>query len=330
VKSGQVPIHIMRWAPSDFVNDPFVKLLVSREDFATFTLYNLVLNWSHLEGGDLSSDTEQLAAVVGMRPKTVEKSLKVCVAAGKLVVEGGRVYHRRVIREVAKELGFREKQAEAARKRWDPAIDKVASGKPQATHSQDSTPSLSPPSPSPDASAVRRTPTPDRQPASQPNEAPEQGPRRNPLVDREALLREGDALVRRIATAIGRDPTEVLGAASTGNGTYRGRRKVSLEAMNDDRLANTLIDLRAEWARVRPPEEATDTLSAVEQFFDKSGIRDLTHLAEQFIAWAAQGLLEISPDSWGRYRAEVGAPDALMWGVVNQAVYAVQKQRRSA
>jgi len=116
MKGGRIPIHIMRWAPADYVNDPFVRLLVAEEDFATLTFYHLVLNWSHMEGGDLPADPRQLAASLGMRRHRVVRSLQVCVDAGKLKVNDGRLYHPRVVREVKGELTYRAEQAALGRK----------------------------------------------------------------------------------------------------------------------------------------------------------------------------------------------------------------------
>lgn len=115
MKGGHTPIHIMRWAPADFVNDSFVRLLVAKADFETFTFYALVLNWSHIEGGTVPADPEKLAALVGMKKKSAQRALAVCVKAGKLHVDDEVVYHHRVKREVARELEFRAKQAELGR-----------------------------------------------------------------------------------------------------------------------------------------------------------------------------------------------------------------------
>ncbi len=111
MKGGRVPIHIMRWAPADYVNDPFVRLLVAEEDFATLAFYHLVLNWSHMEGGDLPADPRQLAATLGMKRHRVARSLEVCLGASKLVVRNGRLCHPRVLREVENELAYRAEQA---------------------------------------------------------------------------------------------------------------------------------------------------------------------------------------------------------------------------
>lgn len=86
--------------------------------------------------------------------------------------------------------------------------------------------------------------------------ATEDGPRKNPLVDRDALIREGYALIREIAALENLDPTEVVMKGSD----FKGRGKVRLDTMTDDRLARSVGDLRT-WARrlkgivepIRPP-----------------------------------------------------------------------------
>lgn len=67
------------------------------------------------------------------------------------------------------------------------------------------------------------------------------GPRKNPLVaDRVALETECLRLVREEAVATDRDPTEVMAERSK----WRDTRKVNPAAMSEDRLLNTVLDLR--------------------------------------------------------------------------------------
>jgi hypothetical protein len=66
------------------------------------------------------------------------------------------------------------------------------------------------------------------------------GPRDNPLVDRTVLEPEYLRLVREVAAKEGIDPTEVAG----GVGTWKGSRKINPASMSDDRLLNTVLDLR--------------------------------------------------------------------------------------
>lgn len=65
--------------------------------------------------------------------------------------------------------------------------------------------------------------------------------RANPLVgDRPEREKECLALVRELADLTDKDPTEVLGEASA----FKGKRKLNPAAMSDDRLLNTIADLR--------------------------------------------------------------------------------------
>lgn len=127
MKGGHAPIQIQRWAPYDYVNDPFVKRLYLERDFRTAAFYPMVLFQSFLEGGDLPSDPRELAAVLLMKPSDVEHSLRVCVDAGKLFVKEGRVFHKRVMQEVVEALEYRERQSAAGKasagRRWSSRMD---------------------------------------------------------------------------------------------------------------------------------------------------------------------------------------------------------------
>lgn len=231
MKQGQRPIHIMRWAPADFVNDPFVKLLAAKRDYRTLTVYQFVLWWCHIEGGDLPPDRAELAAVLGLPRTDVAKAVARCIKAGKLFEGDGRLFHRRVKREVEEELTFRSEQAElgkkGAYKRWHGE----AYGPPIQ-------PGYSPPLPIP-------LPPPLPLPLPAPSSAPDPMAKpANRLVNREASLREAYALIREIAPKADLDPTEVLAKASE----WEGRGKVRLDSASDDRIAHTLIRLR-QWGR---------------------------------------------------------------------------------
>ncbi len=160
---GQVPIHIMRLAPADYVNDPFVRRLYQTRDLRTASFYPVFLFWSHMEGGDLPTDPSDLASLLLMRPRDIAAALKVCLAAGKIVEDGGRLYNPRVRREVAKELEFRKTQAELGKKGAQARIDKVAQGQPKGSlRPPQNVPegTLSPRGVSPPSPAPAPTPTP--------------------------------------------------------------------------------------------------------------------------------------------------------------------------
>lgn len=79
------------------------------------------------------------------------------------------------------------------------------------------------------------------------------GPR-NPLVDRETKIREGYALIREIQAITHEDGTEILARCSAWKGLDgRTTRKVDLAGpkVSDNRIANTVIDLKAELAKLR-------------------------------------------------------------------------------
>jgi len=66
----------------------------------------------------------------------------------------------------------------------------------------------------------------------------------NPLVDRDTLVAEGYRLIGVIKALEGLDPTEILHKASD----WKGFSYVALDAIPDNRLAQTLAKLRS-WAR---------------------------------------------------------------------------------
>jgi hypothetical protein len=76
------------------------------------------------------------------------------------------------------------------------------------------------------------------------------GPRANPLVAgrRVELEKECQALARGIADLTGEDPIEVL----AGGSHYQGARRTAINpaSMTDDRLANTVRDLRRDLAEL--------------------------------------------------------------------------------
>lgn len=146
MKAGQVPIHIMRFAPTDYVNDSFVRRCYQKRDYRTAAFYPVFLFWCHMEGGDVPADPEEVSSRVLMPVRDVVHAIDVCKAAGKIQEEDGRLFHRRVKRDVEKELEFRRNQAELGKKGAQARINKVAQGKPEGSLSPRG---LNPPSPAP-------------------------------------------------------------------------------------------------------------------------------------------------------------------------------------
>jgi hypothetical protein len=71
----------------------------------------------------------------------------------------------------------------------------------------------------------------------------------NPLIDRVSLEKECLSLVREVSALTGDDPVEVIAQASG----YKGAAttKINPMTMSDDRLANTVRDLRADVVELR-------------------------------------------------------------------------------
>ena len=72
---------------------------------------------------------------------------------------------------------------------------------------------------------------------------------KNPLIDRRAYESEALTLTREIAALKDCDPVEVFAEAARYEGAQRS--KVNPASMTDDRLANTVLDLRATLAAAK-------------------------------------------------------------------------------
>lgn len=145
MKDGHAPIHIMRWAPADYVNDPFIRKLYQKRDWRTLAFYSAFLFYSHMEGGDLPSDPEDLAAMVFMPPREVTSALALCVSAGKIHEKQGRLYHKRVVAEVIQELEYREQQRAIGKRGGRPK----RKGEPKGRVLENQTPPSPAPTPTP-------------------------------------------------------------------------------------------------------------------------------------------------------------------------------------
>lgn len=110
MKGGKTPIHIMRWAPADFLADPFVMMLVADGRYEAYVFYRQFIDVSFLEGGKIRNDLRLLSALSGLSEEYAEAARDFCVEAGKLQVADGWIFHPRVVREVEREMSFRETQ----------------------------------------------------------------------------------------------------------------------------------------------------------------------------------------------------------------------------
>jgi hypothetical protein len=227
MKGGRKPIHIQRWAPADYHEDEHVRLLYARRAWCTLTFYRTFLDRSHLAGGDLPADSETLSALLSMPKRDVERALEFCL--GRLIErDGDRLFQKRVRRDVAREIEFREKQAGRANQRWhgQEECGGIASAKAPEKIRQ------SPPAPAP-------------LPAPAPAPAPERTDRPpNPLVKgkRPDLESRAYKAINALRPLLGIDDgAEILRRYSS----FKGRSAVRVETMTDDWLLRTLHDLEA-------------------------------------------------------------------------------------
>jgi len=109
MKNGRTPLHLWgRWCPADYLSDETVRLCAARGNMVALAVYFHILQVSRQAGGDVPADIEGLSAVLGMPRKLVARGLAPWVQGGKLQIEGGRLFHPRVRREVEHDLAFRE------------------------------------------------------------------------------------------------------------------------------------------------------------------------------------------------------------------------------
>lgn len=162
MKGGKTPIHLMRFACADYLNEPAVKLALAEDNVDASAFYPLFLFNAFTQGGSLPSGPRILAATVGMPLKRVERALKFWQEHGVIEERDGRLYQKRLEREVTQELAFRDSEAERkriARERQSggrPADGGQASGG-RRPESEAPTPA---PAPLPAPNAVRQSPAP--------------------------------------------------------------------------------------------------------------------------------------------------------------------------
>jgi hypothetical protein len=148
MKGGRTPIHIMRYAPADFEGDEAVKLVIRRRDYRAYAFYQAFINHSFMAGGDLPDDPERLAVTLGWHLSDVKAALRWWLREGKIVSQNGRLYQKRVQREIAQELEYRELQSARGRRGGRPPGNPDESGGlPPALGAEK--PDESPPAPAP-------------------------------------------------------------------------------------------------------------------------------------------------------------------------------------
>lgn len=151
------PVHLMKFAPADYLLDSFVQGCIRRCDWTTLAFYTLFLFKSHYEGGSLPADPVALGDHLNMQPDTASAALETCVAASKLRVEDGRVYHKRVAREVKAAREYIDEQRETGKK----------GGRPPSPQNPTLSPTLSTPETQPSLAVAE--PEPSQKPSPSPS-----------------------------------------------------------------------------------------------------------------------------------------------------------------
>lgn len=170
MKGGHTPIHIQRWAPADYQSDEHVQLLIRRRAWGTLTFYRQFLDQSFLAGGDLPAEPEALAACVRMPVAEVLKALQFCLGR-LLIAQDGRIFQKRVRREVVGELEYRREQSELGKLGGRPKTVDKGKGAEKGTLSE----KKSPPSPSPAPSSAPAPSTDNQTPVNAGGLAPSTG-----------------------------------------------------------------------------------------------------------------------------------------------------------
>lgn len=241
--------HLMRWAPQDWRTSRVRMRSAMTGDRDLRLVYFEALNALHENGGRVPSDPVKLADLLLIPSDVIAAKLPVLLELGEdcdggLIDNGdGTISNRRIVNDLAEELEFRRQQAELGRRGGHAkAMASAQSSERQANAKR----TVSPPAPAPlPPPAPAPPPAPLAYPvAAAPQRQSDSRPA-NPLVAgrRVDLEREFLALVGEIAKLTDRDPLEVAREA-TG---YQGARTtpVNPASMSDDRLANSVMDLRS-------------------------------------------------------------------------------------
>jgi len=132
MKNGQVPMYVMRFVPQEYLEDEFVKGMYLRRQYVGIAFYSAFLFKSHAAGGSLPADVGSLGVHLLLPKAAVEIGKRLAMEAGKLVEEDGRLFHRRVKREVEEFEALRLAASISGKKGAEARINKDSHRVPQA------------------------------------------------------------------------------------------------------------------------------------------------------------------------------------------------------
>jgi hypothetical protein len=269
MKGGKTPIHRQPWYPADYHADEHVRLLYARRDWRTLTFYRTFIDVAFMKGGDLPAEPEALAASLMMPVGDVRRALAFCL--DRLVFqEDGRLFQKRVRREVADELSYRAEQAALGKKGGETAgrgRPKTTTGHPLIEDRATPLDSIGPPP----SSALPLSPPPPPAPFPAPREAPPALPpadraERSIRLSTEALRTRLYGLITEMADADPehQDPTELMRlvtAYDRPDGT-RVKGVVNAALLTHERLEHSIADAEAQLAEWRAADGTAATRSA--------------------------------------------------------------------
>lgn len=264
--------HIMRWAPQDYRTSRVRMRSAMTGDRDLRLVYFEALNALHEHGGRITSEPERLSDLLLLPVEVIARTLPVLLDLGTdcdggLVDNGdGTISNRRIVRDLAEELEFRQQQAEQGRrggraKAKARASHRQAKAKPSPSDGQaNGQPSVSPPAPAPAPSnGVNQTTgaLPEQQPVAEEPQRPRvvvvngltgqpQGFVASAWIKTreqfESMCSEAMHLAQQAGKLHDTDPPDEMARAAS----YPGARlrKVNPATMTHDRLVNTLAALR--------------------------------------------------------------------------------------
>lgn len=240
--------------PKDWLTDAKVKAMSLEAKGAYIDL----LGFYWLEEG-LPANSDSLARLIGIAPakfRRIWPQIEPCFR-----IEGERLIQKRMEHERTQQDKFREERSKAGSYGAEVKKQKASSAKAQLQNSASSASALpqakSSSSVSVLPSAVSVLPSAVR------TNGRGDGPPANPLIgpgERPKLETECLSLVRRLSALTGEDGVDVMARASG----YEGAKTTKLNpaSMSDDRLLNTIRDLRADVAAEEKRRGATKSAGA--------------------------------------------------------------------
>jgi len=113
MNNGERPVHIMHWAPQDWLSSPLRAQLALERDHVARLLYRELLDAIHAAGGRIRRS--EIPGAVMLSAEEVDLGLVRLLQSGRVVERGGFISNPRVRKEIDGVLGDRKRDAERKR-----------------------------------------------------------------------------------------------------------------------------------------------------------------------------------------------------------------------